>query len=345
MNLANPYRPIGKPAGATRRQFLATVASMGFAHVAGRTFGWAGQEIPLRKGDAGFGGRALALGGPEVGVEKGAEVAGGLGESAGRWPMKLSTSSIHFLSLPIEQACERIAALGFEAIDIWSAHAGCPHLDDVQKRLGPGGLQEMLAKYRLKLYSFSVYAGGYRKYAELLGKAGGGVAVRGSTGPCQPQELSARMKAFLESLQPEADLAEKYNSYLAIENHGHALLDSIDSIKAFVDLNRHRRIGIALAPYHVQARGEKVEEAILAAGEQLLFFYAWQHAPGWQQLPGIGPTDFTPWIAALAKVGYRWYVNPFMHGEPPPDAMRQALAKARDYLKTVYAKAVPERSA
>ena len=45
--------------------------------------------------------------------------------------MHLSTSSIHFSELPIEKACERIAGLGFEAIDIWSAHEGCPHLDDV----------------------------------------------------------------------------------------------------------------------------------------------------------------------------------------------------------------------
>jgi len=52
-----------------------------------------------------------------------------------KWRMRLSTSSIHFMKLPIEQACERIAALGFEAIDIWSAHQGCPHLDDVAKRL------------------------------------------------------------------------------------------------------------------------------------------------------------------------------------------------------------------
>ena len=86
-----------------------------------------------------------------------------------RWPMRLSCSSINFTKLPVEQACQRIAKLGFEAIDIWSAHAGCPHLDDVLARLGPEKLKEVLAANKLKLYAFSVYAGGYRKYAELLG--------------------------------------------------------------------------------------------------------------------------------------------------------------------------------
>jgi sugar phosphate isomerase/epimerase len=256
----------------------------------------------------------------------------------GTWKMRLSCSSINFMSLSIEQACQRIAALGFEAIDVWSAHAGCPHLDDVLNRLGPEGLTELLAKNHLKRYAFSVYRGGYPKYAELLGKCGGGVAVRSSAGPCDPKDLVPRMRAFFEALKPEIELAEKHDSYLAIENHGHALLDSLDSFKAFVDLNTHPRVGIALAPYHVQGLEQSVEEAIGICGKQLLFFYAWQRAPGVEQLPGLGPTDCTPWIAALAQSGYGWYVNPFMHHEPEPDAMSKALAKSCAYLRQCYAK-------
>jgi len=261
--------------------------------------------------------------------------------AAGAWRMRLSASSIDYSKLPIEQACERIAALSFEAIDIWSPHAGCPHLDDVQKRLGPGGLKELLAKHNLRLYAFSVYEGGYPKYAELLGQAGGGVAIRGAPGPCDPKDLAAKMKAFIDGLKGELELAEKHNSYLAIENHGGSLLDSVDSFKAFADSSTHPRLGVALAPYHVQAIKASVEDAIAAAGKHLLFFYAWQNAPGLGQLPGHGPTDFTPWLAALAKIDYRWYVNPFMHGEPAPDEMSKALEKSRDYLGACAAKAVP----
>lgn len=252
------------------------------------------------------------------------------------WTMRQSTSSIHYAHLPIEQACAQIAKLGFEGVDVWSAHAGCPHLDDVQKRLGPDGLAALLAETKLKLFAFSVYSGGYRRYAELLGKAGGGVAVRGSSGPCKPAELVARMKAFLESLKSDVELAEKHNSLLAIENHGHALLHSLDSFKAFADLNRSPHLGIALAPYHLQAAGESVEKAIEISGRQLFFFYAWQRAGGARQLPGHGPADFTPWIAALAKVKYRGYVNSFMHGELKTDAMSAALAKSRTYLKECF---------
>lgn len=247
--------------------------------------------------------------------------------------LRLSASSINFSRLPIEDACRKISELGFEAVDIWSAHAGCPHLDEVQQRLGGSGLLRLLNAVNLKLNAFSVYAGGYRKYAQLLGECGGGVAVQGSTGPCDPADLVPKMRAFLESLQPDLESAEKYDSYLAIENHGNALLDSCDSLKAFTDLNRHPRLGIALAPYHILARGEDVSDAIRICGGQLLYFYAWQNAEGLEQLPGYGPWDFTPWLASLRSIGYARYVNPFMHDEPEPDVMATALARSRDYLR------------
>ncbi len=248
------------------------------------------------------------------------------------WRLRQSCSSINFTRLSVEQACERIAALGFEAVDLWSAHGGCPHLDDAQKRLGADGLKALLQKHKLQLCAFSVYVGGYRRYAELLGNVGGGVAVRGSAAPVKPAELTVKMKSFLESLKPDLELCEKHNSFLAIENHGHALLDSLDSFKAFTDLNRHPRLGLALAPYHLQARGDSVPEAIEASGRQLLFFYAWQKADDLEQLPGHGPADFVPMLRALAKIRYSRFVNPFMHHEPQPEAMMPALAKARDHL-------------
>jgi len=85
------------------------------------------------------------------------------------WRCRLSTSSILFKTLPLEQACERIAALGFEAVDIWSAYDNCPHLDDAAERLGPSGLKATLVKHHLQLCAFSIYVGGYPKYAKLLG--------------------------------------------------------------------------------------------------------------------------------------------------------------------------------
>jgi sugar phosphate isomerase/epimerase len=255
-----------------------------------------------------------------------------------KWKMRLSTSTIQFTKLPVEQACQRIADLGFEAVDIWSPHASCPHLDDVARRLGPDGLKALLKKCKLKLYAFSVYRGGYPKYAKLLGDSGGGVAIRGSGRGCKPSELTARMKAYIESLKPQVELAEKYDSYLAIENHGGSLLNTLDSFKAFVDTNKSDRLGIALAPYHLQRVKASIPDAIRACGKQLLFFYAWQAAKGTGQLPGIGPVDCVPWLKALKDINYKWFVNPFMHHQPAPDEMSAALKKSVAYLRKCYDK-------
>jgi sugar phosphate isomerase/epimerase len=274
---------------------------------------------------------------------KGVTAASDPDPAGGPWPLRLSTSSIHFMELPLEQACGKIRGLGFEAIDIWSAHEGCPHLDDAASRLGPEGLKRLLTRHQLKLFAFSVYAGGYARYAELLGNVGGGVAVQGSAPPCPPGELSARMRQFIEDLKPLIELAEKHNSFLAIENHGNALLDSLDSFKAFVEINTSARLGIALAPYHLQAARISVPEAIRICGRQLLFFYAWQNQPDSGQLPGIGPTDMTPWMQALAQVRYRGYVNPFMHGHPGTEIMATNLATARKYLRSCHERLVLRR--
>ncbi len=257
---------------------------------------------------------------------------------AEKWKMKLSTSNIHFKSLPIEQVCACISKMGFEAIDIWSAHAKCPHLDDVQKRIGPDGLKKILKKNRLRLNSFSVYQGGYKKYAELLGKAGGGIAIQGSTKKCAPNELSNAMKKFINSLKPLVELAEENNSFLAIENHGHKLLHTLDSFKAFTDINTSKHLGIALAPYHLQAAKASVVDAISTCREQLFFFYAWQKGKGMDQLPGQGPIDWKPWLKTLSDIAYKHYVNPFMHKGPEPDIMEQGLMKSRQYLMECYEK-------
>lgn len=280
------------------------------------------RRLFLRAGIRGVGAGALA------GLMGTTGCAGGLGGSR----LRLSTSSNHFRSLPLEDAVARIASLGFEAIDVWGAYEGCPHLDDAATRLGGEGLRSLLHRHGLGLCAFSTYVGGYAKYARLLGEMGGGVAIQGSAGPCAPAELGSRMRRFFEELKPLAALAEEHRSWLAIENHGHALLDGLDSFRAFVETNPYPRVGLALAPYHLQALGASVPEAIRIAGRQLLFFYAWQNAPGLGQLPGVGPTDFRPWLSALADIRYRRHVNPFMHGHVDPEAMASALGGARQHL-------------
>ncbi len=61
-------------------------------------------------------------------------------------------------------------------------------------------------------------------------------------------------------------------------------------------------------------------------GPKLVHFYAWQYGKGCfeklpkseelLQLPGRGPLDFGPLMAALKKVGYTGWTEVFMHPVP-----------------------------
>lgn len=262
------------------------------------------------------------------------------------WKMKMSASSVCYSALPIEQAFERISSQGFDGIDIWAPFGHCTHLEDVKNRLGADGLKSLLKKHKLRISAFTFYSRDFKEYAELLGKVGGGVGVRESSyGKFKPEELTSKMKSFIESLKPLVELAEKNNAYLAIENHGNALLSTVDSFKAFTDINTSKHLGIALAPYHLQKIKASIPDVIKICDKQLFFIYAWQQAKGMAQLPGIGPVDCTPWLKALADIKYRHFVNPFMHGEPTPDEMDEAFKKSRAYLMDCYGKAVNPISA
>jgi len=262
------------------------------------------------------------------------------------WRKGTGFSSGMLAELPIEEVCARAARLGFEAIDIWCPFGKCKHLTDVVARLGPDGLKELLAKHKLALASFTTYctgaeAVGFPAYADFIGKFGGGVVVRESEyTKVKPENLTAAMRAFFEKLKPQIEKAAETKVRLAIENHGDALLDSLDSFKAFVDLNpAPQHVGLGVAPYHLQNIKAPVDAVIRTAGSQLLFFYAWQSGGGMKQLPGHGPADFVPWLKALADIRYAGFVNPFLHGEPTPEELSAGMNKACTYLKDCHRQA------
>ncbi|MCC6352889.1 MAG: sugar phosphate isomerase/epimerase [Verrucomicrobiae bacterium] len=239
-----------------------------------------------------------------------------------------------FSEEPIERVCARAKRMGFDGIDIWCPFGRCRHLDDVLERLGPEGLGRVLSANGLALSNITVYKVGFSRYAELLGGMGGGLVVRESQyGRVAPGEVRGRIGALFESLKPDIALAEKHGCRLAIENHSGAILNSPDSFRAFMEMNPSPgRVGIALAPYHLQKGGFSVEEVIAVCGSQIWFVYAWQHAEGAGQLPGGGPADFRPWLKALGDSGYSGFLSPFTHGEMGADAMETAVTKACGYL-------------
>lgn len=250
-----------------------------------------------------------------------------------------------FAEVPLEAVCERAQQMGFTAIDIWSPFGACRHLTEAVEQFGPRGLKQLLARRGLALGSFTTYANrtekvGFPAYANFIKDFGGGLVVRESAyRNFEPGRPTSAMRKFFEELKPQIEQAAQAAAVLAIENHGKSVLNTADSLKAFVDLNPEpRHVGIALAPYHLQSINASVPDAIATCGSQLRFFYAWQNAEGMEQLPGEGPVDFVPWLQALDRANYTGYINPFFHGSYQPEEVATGLARARDYLHQCHTK-------
>lgn len=255
------------------------------------------------------------------------------------WRPRLALSSVMFSDLSLADFCEQAATLGFNGIDLWGPFGKCRHLLEAQQ-LGAAGFRQLLARHTLQVGCYTTYRTpghreGFPAYAEFIGQCGGGLVVRESEyGKFTAEGLGEGMRKFFAELRPEIDLARKHRVRLAIENHGDAMLSTLESMRLFRTLNpAPDAVGMGLAGYHLQGAGISVEDAVRVCGDQLLFFYAWQNGSGFNQLPGHGATDFTPWLQALAGIGYRGWITPFMHGEEPTDKMAQAVAKARAYLE------------
>ena len=277
--------------------------------------------------------------------------------AAAKWKMRLSTSSVMFNSLPVEEACTLIAAAGYEAVDLWEGDPSAKHLDEAFDRLEPKGLKALLPRRASssvpspasspastgtpKCSAWPARARPLHPGITILRRCNRGI---GRDSPHIPVR-SPLADAFADrNLKPSLDLADKYNYQIAIENHSAAMLNLVDSFKVFLELASHPRLRIALAPYHLQRDHIPVEDVIAVAGPRIRFLYAWQNEPETRQLPGVGSTDFTPWLKALAPVDYPGYVNPFMHealkaasgqDRPPlsPAEMSEAIIAARRYLE------------
>ena len=283
---------------------------------------------------------AAAMGGAAVAPTLLAASALAGGES---WKMRLSTSSVQFSSLPVEKACERIAALGFEAIDIWPgapkayADLGCPHLEQIEKRLGPAGLKELLDKHHLKLCAVTCYFVGYRKYAELLGKMGGGVAVREL---CFGKVTNPRgNEGFLRATQARPGTRREIR--LLPGDRKPLGRHAVELPRLVQGVPRHEpeqpdRDCLAALPFagggHFRPRDH------CHGGKTLVLFLRVATWSRFEPTARHRADRLSPWLAALAKVDYPRYVNPFMHGHPQPDQMAAAWRPRATTCRSVTTK-------
>ena len=243
-------------------------------------------------------------------------------------------------SCPSRRPARPIAGLGFEAIDIWSAHEGCPHLDDVASRLGPEGLKELLGQAQAEAVCLLGLRGRLRTATRnCWARPAAAWPSRAAPGRANREELTARMRQFIEGLEtPDRAGGEAQ----LVSGHREPRARPAGLARFVQGVRRYQYLAATgdrpgPLPHPGGPRPPCPRPSASAAGNCSSSMPG-RTSPTAKQLPGVGPTDMTPWIRALADVRYRGYVNPFMHGHPGTEIMTANLATARDYLKSCYAK-------
>ncbi len=247
---------------------------------------------------------------------------------------------------------------GAEHIDLWPK----PHGNQREQvdAIGLDAFQAMLAEHQVKL-------GGISRYdlfpldldAEIsvCAALGGSVLVghgRGSRN-LKGDALRDSVAQLAREMQAIGAKAAEHGITLAVENHSGTRLHSPDAVRWFADM-APPGVGLAFAPHHLPQDPDLLAELIEHCGSKLAFFYAQQHGNGSSakqpresellQMPGRGPLDFQPLIAALKKINFQGFTEIFMHPYPrglpihdTPQLVTTEINRARAYLDACAAKA------
>jgi sugar phosphate isomerase/epimerase len=234
--------------------------------------------------------------------------------------------------LPLQEILPEVGKIDSGFIDIWPEVHGDQR--EQMETLGYDAFERLLETHEVRLGCLTHYdLGPFRLAPELpiAKRFHCPVIVCGGSGPAglSGAELKGAVKEFAELMKPHLELAEANGVSIAIENHGHSLIDSADSLKWLMDLRPSTNLKVALAPYHLEVLDvdEKgLAELISVLGNEIAVFYAWQHGMGCSkklpkeqellQMPGRGTFDFGRTVEALKGIQYRGFTEIFMHPVP-----------------------------
>ena len=269
--------------------------------------------------------------------------------AAGKKPFRLRyiLGSSMYGGLKLREILPEVPKVRAAHIDVWPR----PHGDQREQieAMGHEKFAAMLAENKVKLGILTHYdLGPFRLGKELPVARKFGVSMMICTGIPRKK---ADVGAFIERMKPHVDAAAKHDVTIGIENHG----ETPDAIRRFAEAARSRHLGVALAPYHLPQDSAALARLIEDLGAKLVHFYAWQHGKGCMkklpkdqellQMPGRGPLDFGPLLAAMSKIGYTGWTEVFMHPVPrgipilPTAAEVTAeINRARKYLDGIAAR-------
>jgi sugar phosphate isomerase/epimerase len=279
-----------------------------------------------------------------------------------RFRLRYVLSTSIYGTMPIADILEQVQPAACDGLDIWAGRWG--NQREQIEAMGAERFAAMLREAGARVCCFTCMDTGMLKAEvplRLMHGLGGDTVVAllpGGGAPARElrgEPLRQAVRAIAEKLKPIAAVALQRGVKLAIENHSGGLLATPESLVMLMDAIPDRHVGLAFAPYHLPQDPALLGRLVGELGERVLYFYAWQHGDGSgelpperqrQQLPGRGPLDFKPMLAALRRNNFSGWTSIFMHPTPrgapihPTAAeVTKELNRARAFLEAELARA------
>ena len=246
--------------------------------------------------------------------------------------LKYVLSTNQYGTLPIADIVPQVEPAGCAGLDIWAGRWG--NQREQIDALGHEKFAGILQANRARVCSYTCMDPGFLKcepHMRAMVKFGGQMIVAGLPGGApgskdlRGDDLRRGIRASAEKLKPVIALAGELGVKLAIENHLNGLLEPPESLNMLVEAIPEKHVGVAFAPFHLPQDPALLGRLVGDLGERLFYFYAWQYGDGSgdlapsrqkRQLPGVGPLDFKPMLAALKRNRFDGWTSIFMHPTP-----------------------------
>ncbi len=263
-------------------------------------------------------------------------------------------STNQYGTLPIQDIVPEVKRASYEGLDVWAGRWG--NQREQIDYLGHEKFAAILKQHGVKVSCYTCMDPGFAKcepHLRAMLKFGGNQIVAGFPNAPGGKDLRGpalrtAIRDSLEKLKPIIGVAGELNVELAIENHLNGLLETPDGVRILAEEIKERHVGISFAPFHLPQEAELLGKLVDDVAGKILYYYAWQFGDGSgdlapskqkRQLPGVGPLDFKPMLAALKRRKFNGYTSIFMHPSPRGSALASSvkdvtteLGKARAFL-------------
>lgn len=264
--------------------------------------------------------------------------------------MKFAQSSFVYFNYSLQDAIRRLAAFGYDGIEIWG---GRPHLyrDDLNDQLDM--ITHLLAQNNLTVCNFIP---AQFRYPSILCSSNETVRHDSVAYIRSAMDNAARVGApsvsvcpgmtlhgedlrkgwvhLRQSLIEILDCAEKKNLRVLIEP-AHVwettLIRTVDEALQMIAEIKSPRLGVLLDTGHAHVNDEDLADAVRKLKDVPLHIHIDDNdgASDSHHIPGTGKIDYAPFVRALKEIGYTGFVSVelgFQYTLGPDTAMEQALS-------------------